>query len=59
MDYHSLKLGDLVGSLKLGDFGLDLDRNTLPLKDGNDGKGQDKKKRNVCNLRGTGHRTEC
>lgn len=41
MDCHSLKLGDLVGELA---FGLDLDRNTLPLKDGNDGKGQDKKK---------------
>lgn len=25
-------------------FGLDLDRNTLPLRDENDGKGQDKNK---------------
>lgn len=41
MDYHSLELGDSVGELA---FGLNLDRNTLPLKDGNDGKGQDKNK---------------
>lgn len=39
MDCHSLELEDLVGELA---FGLDLDRNTLPLRDENDVKGKDK-----------------
>lgn len=41
MDYLLLELEDLVGELA---FALDLDRNTLPLTNGNDGKGRDKKK---------------
>lgn len=41
MDCHSLQLEELVRELA---FGLDLDRNTFPLTDGNESKGQDKEK---------------